>query len=391
DVEKVLNRIPGVRESAVIGKDRVHAVLALDDGASPEEIAREANRQLEDHQKIRSVSVWTGGDLPRTQTTRKLRRAEIAEAISKGTTASAPAQNGLAALIQKYAPGRTITPETTLDELGLSSLDRVQLMMDLEQKFGTEIDERALSSAEKVADLARPAAAPPVPPMKFPEYNQAWYAKFVRRLALPYFLLPLARVWAHIHVTGRENLASIHTPVIFASNHQSHLDVLVILASLPARWRYRVSTAMSKEHFMAHFFPEEHTLRERAANGLSYFLGTFMFNAFPIPQRHPGAGQTIQYMGGLIEQGGSILIFPEGDRTSTGELLPFQPGIGMIATRLNVPVVPLRIVGLDRVLHRDWYWPRMGRVEVRIGAPMTLRGEDFAALAKQVEQAVREL
>ena len=142
---------------------------------------------------------------------------------------------------------------------------------------------------------------------------------------------------------------------------------------------------------MAHFFPEQHSLRERATNGLSYFLGTFVFNAFPIPQRHPGAGQTIHYMGELIEQGWSILIFPEGDRTWTGEFLAFQPGIGMIASHLGVPVVPVRIMGLDKVLHRDWRWPRMGRVEVKIGAPLALHGENFAELAGQVEQAVRDL
>ena len=57
DVENVLNELPGVRESAVVGKDHVHAVLVLEDGGDPNEIVRRANLQLEDHQKIRSVSV----------------------------------------------------------------------------------------------------------------------------------------------------------------------------------------------------------------------------------------------------------------------------------------------------------------------------------------------
>ena len=78
DVEKVLNQMPGVRESAVIGKDRVHAVLAARSTARTPTGSCARPTRLEDHQKIRSVSVWTGGDLPRTQATRKLRRAEIA-------------------------------------------------------------------------------------------------------------------------------------------------------------------------------------------------------------------------------------------------------------------------------------------------------------------------
>jgi long-chain acyl-CoA synthetase len=388
DVEKILNQIPGVRESAVIGKARVQAVLVLEPGANADEVVRQANQKLEDHQRIRSVSVWTGDELPRTQTTRKLRRAEIADAIAKGHTESrAKPANELIALIEKYAPGRAITPETTFDELGLSSLERVQLMMELEQKLDTEIDERVFSSVNKVADLAHSTPAAPEP-IVFPTYNRTRWARLVRRLSLPYFLLPLARIFAHIRVSGRENLDSLRGPVLFASNHQSHLDVPVILASLPARYRYRLATAMSKEFFDPHFFPERHTLRERFTNSLNYRLSTFVFNAFPLPQHHAGAGQTIRYMGDLVEEGWSILIFPEGDRTSTGALLPFQPGVGMIASHLGIPVVPIRIVGLDKVLNRDWKFPRFGRVEVRIGQPIRLEGEDFAALARKVEDAV---
>ena len=391
DVEKVLNTIPGVRDSAVIGKDRVHAVLLLEPGAGADDIVRQANQRLEDQQRIRSFSIWPGEELPRTQSTRKLRRAEIAAVVQKGAGApAAKPQNEIAALLQKYAPGRTITPETTLDELGLSSLDRVQLMIDLEQKTATDIDERVFSPSSKIADLAHPAPAQSQP-IKFPVYNRSRLARAVRRVSLPYFLLPLLRIFAHIHVSGRENLASLRGPVIFASSHQSHLDVPAILAALPSRWRYRVATAMSKEFFDAHFFPERFTFRQWFTNSLNYGLSTFVFNAFPLPQREAGAGQTIRYMGELIEQGWSILIFPEGDRTRAGEILPFQPGIGMIASHLGTPVVPVRLAGLDRVLNRAAKFPRFGRVDVKFGRPISLKGEDFAELASRVEKAVREL
>jgi long-chain acyl-CoA synthetase len=396
DVEKILDQIPGVRESAVIGHDRVHAVIALEEGANADEIVRTANQRLEDHQKIRAISVWTGGELPRTQSTRKLRRAEIASAIAQGHTSSqgAPAQSQFIELVRKYAPGRAITADTTLDELGLSSLERVQLMMDLEQKLDVGLDERAFSTVHSVGDLERSAVTTESvvePPIVFPTYNRKWPARWLRRVALPSFLLPLTRVFAHIRVTGRENLAGVKGPVIFASSHQSLLDVPVILASLPARWRYRVATAMAKEIFDAHFFPKDHTWREWFGNTLNYRLATFVFNAFPLPQHHAGTRQTIRYMGEMVEQGWSILIFPEGDRTRTGELLPFQPGIGMIGSHLRIPVVPLRILGLDRVLHRDWWFPRPGRVNVNIGKPMVLSGEAFADLAHQVEAAVEAL
>jgi long-chain acyl-CoA synthetase len=390
DVEKVLNQIPGVRDSAVIGKDRVHAVLLLDPGTDADQIVREANQRLEEHQKIRAVSVWAGEDFPRTEGTRKLRRAEIANVIEKGLapSTSKPASE-LAALFQKYAPGRTITPETTLDELGLSSLDRVELMMDLEQKLDTRIDESAFASVHTLADLSRPM--PPAEPIRFPTYNRTGFAKLIRRVALPGFLLPLTRIFAHVHVQGRENLDALRGPVIFAPNHQSYLDVPVILAALPAPWRYRVAPAMSKEFFDAHFFPQRHPWHERFTNSLNYRLSTLLFNAFPIPQREMGAGQSIRYMGELTEEGWSILIFPEGDRTHAGELHPFQPGVAMIASHLRLPVVPIRIRGLERVLHRIAKFPTPGRAEVHIGAPIFLSGESFADQAHQVEIAVKAL
>jgi long-chain acyl-CoA synthetase len=389
DVERLLNQIPGVRDSAVIGRDRVHAVLLLAPGLDADQIVREANQRLEDHQKIRAVSVWTGEGLPRTEGTRKLRRAEIANVIEKGLAPSSRPASELAALFQKYAPGRTITPETTLDELGLSSLDRVELMMDLEHKLDASIDESAFASVHTLADLARPM--PPAEPIRFPTYNRSRFARLIRRVALPTFLLPLTRIFAHVHVQGRENLDALRGPVIFAPNHQSYLDVPVILAALPAPWRYRVATAMSKEFFDAHFFPQRHPRQERFTNSLNYRLSTLLFNAFPIPQREMGAGQSIRYMGELTEEGWSILIFPEGDRTYTGEVHAFQPGVAMIASHLHLPVVPIRIQGLERVLHRTAKFPTPGRVDVHIGAPIFLAGESFAAQAHRVEEAVRAL
>jgi long-chain acyl-CoA synthetase len=336
------------------------------------------------------VSIWTDGELPRTKTTRKLRRGEVANWVQKGVRESASKpESELAELLGKYAPGRTITAETTLDELGLSSLDRVELMMDLEQKLGASIDDRAFASVGTISDLSRPM--PAVEQTRLPTYNRTWVARTIRRISLPAFLLPLTRVFAHIWVSGRENLARLRGPVIFAVNHQSHMDVPVVLAALQARWRYRVAPAMSKEFFDAHFHPERHTWTERYINSLLYGLATFVFNAFPIPQREAGTRQSIRYMGELTEEGWSILIFPEGDRTEHGEIHRFRPGVAMMAAHLRVPVVPVRLKGLERVLHRTAKWPRRGAVEVKFGEPMFLQGDSYAALAKQVEEAVREL
>ncbi|MBZ5601920.1 MAG: AMP-binding protein [Acidobacteriia bacterium] len=388
DVEAVLDHLPGVRESAVIGKERVHAVLVLEHGTDPEEIVRKANAMLEEHQKIRAVSLWAGTELPRTRTTRKLRRGEIAATIEKGIAATAP-QNDLAGLIQKYAPGRTIGPETTIEELGLSSLDRVELMMDLEAKFDTNIDERVFTSIRKVGELVNPVAAEQETP--FPRYNRSWIARLVRGAALEGILLPLTKMFARRKVCGAEHVESLEGPLIFASNHESHLDTPVILASLPARLRRRIAPAMWKEYFDPHFHPERYSFRKRWGNRILYGLITVLFNGFPIPQTEVGARESIRYMGELVDDGWSILIFPEGERSGSGRMGRFLPGVGMIGSRLRLSVVPVRLRGTGRLLPPGTARPRRGAVEVSFGAPMRLAGESYAELARRVEDAVRSL
>jgi long-chain acyl-CoA synthetase len=194
-----------------------------------------------------------------------------------------------------------------------------------------------------------------------------------------------------MRVEGREHLQDLQGPVIFAANHQSHMDTPVIMAALPARWRYRLAPAMAKEFFKAHFFPDGYGRRAWFTSSLNYYLAALFFNAFPLPQREAGARQTLRYIGDVLEDGFSVLIFPEGKRTDTGDIMPFRAGIGMIASRLNVPVVPVRIEGLDKVLHHTWRMATPGPVRIAFGAPLHLGGEDYETLAKQVEEAVKRL
>src|SRR5207248_4109739 len=163
------------------------------------------------------------------------------------------------------------------------------------------------------------------------------------------------------------------------------------MAALPRRWRYAVAPAMAKEMFAAHFFPEKHGRLAWATNSLNYYLAVLFFNAFPLPQREAGARQTLRYIGELLDEGMSVLIFPEGHRSENGAIDAFRPGIGMIASRLDATVVPVRIDGLQDVLRVGWHMARPGRVRVAFGAPLTLIGDDYEALAQSVEKAVRAL
>jgi long-chain acyl-CoA synthetase len=402
DIERVLHELPGVRESAVVGvgqgaEERVHAVLVLDPGADRDAIVRTANSRLQDHQRIRAASVWTTGDLPRTEGTRKLKRGALRDWVRSGEVPVAPASGDtLESLIARFAHGRDLSGATTLEELGLSSLERVELMIALEDRFQTRLDEGRFSQAASIADLkelvSRPPAADDVDsPVDFPSWNRTWPVRSIRRLSQATWILPLARAFAWADVEGREHLRGLDGPVIFAANHQSHMDVPVILAALPARIRARVAPAMAKEFFKAHFFPEGHTWMQRFTNSVNYYLAAFYFNAFPLPQREAGARQTLTYAGELLGSGWSILIFPEGERSETGHIKPFRGGIGMMASRLDVPVVPVRLDGVDRILHPKAKMTTPGRVRVAFGAPIRLHGEDYAALAEEVERRVKSL
>ena len=227
--------------------------------------------------------------------------------------------------------------------------------------------------------------------MEFPSWNRRWPVRVLRRLSQATWILPLARAFAWTRVEGRQHLESLDGPVIFAANHLSHLDVPVILAAMPGRIRARVAPAMAKEFFRAHFYPESTTRREWLTNTVNYLLAACFFNAFPLPQREAGARHTLQYIGELANQRWSVLIFPEGERSHTGLIKPFRGGIGIIAARLDVPVVPVRLDGVDRVLPVGRSTARPGHVRVAFGAPMRLRGQDYAALAADVETAVRRL
>ena len=405
DVERVVDGVPGVKESAVVGRardgeERVYAVVVLETPTDPAIIVRAANRELDDHQRLRDVLVWPGNRLPRTEGTQKLKRGVVRKWAEHGAASvvvkTGTGERTVASIVERVAGG-TVGQDTRLDDLGLTSLDRVELLMVLENELDATVDEGAVSGAATVADLealvASPAAASRIPELSFPlpRWNQSMIVRAVRRVCLALGLLPLTRLFAWIRVHGLEHVAAIDGPVVFAANHQSFIDPAVILAALPRTMRYRVVTAMAKDFFAPHFHPEGHSRRARFTNSVNYYLVTALFNAFPLPQREAGARHALRYAGELIGNGNSLVIFPEGRRTVGDAIAGFQPGAAMIAARLGVPVVPVRLRGVDEVLGEGQRMAHPGRVEIRFGKPLRLTGNDYAALAARLEAAVKTL
>ncbi len=405
DVERALLRAPGVKDAAVIGLpaeggERVHAVLLLEPSADPEIALAAANAVLEDHQKVRGYTRWTEAELPRTEGTRKLKRREMRNRLTGDITppsmASARPADRVGQLLERWTSGREVAVSTSLDDLGLSSLDRVELLVALEQELGQPVDESLFASAKTLADVAalqrgQLSSAPAAAPFRYPKWNRHWLACGFRIFNLNFWLLHLAHLFAWVRVEGREHLDGLKGPVIFASNHQSFFDTPSIFIAMPWKWRRRLAPTMRKEFFDAHFHPGKYGPFAWFTNSLNYWLSLLMFNAIPIPQQEAGTRQALRALGELVESGDCPLIFPEGRHSPDENLFPFQAGVAMIAARLRIPVVPIRLRGSNRVLRPGARMARPARVSVVIGEPLRLEGEDYAALARLLEERIRAL
>ncbi len=224
----------------------------------------------------------------------------------------------------------------------------------------------------------------------FPRWTRSPVSRLVRRLTLSAGLLPATGYFMKLTVEGREHLEHLTTPVLFAANHQSHMDTPAIYHALPPRLRHAVAPAMAKEFFAPHFGLTPASLPVRLASTASFYFACQCFNAFPLPQREsPRAA--FRYMRELNADGYSILIYPEGLRSDSDRILPFKRGVGMLAIHLNLPVVPIRLEGLDKVLHKNARWAKRGPARVAFGIPLYPNGDDAGAFTARIEAAVRAL
>jgi long-chain acyl-CoA synthetase len=410
DVESTLARNPAVKEAVVLGLatargEAVHAVLLLRDAkATPESIVEDANRTLEPHQRIRSWTVWHGEDFPRTPSTFKVLRHEVAKAVEgRKTEDLLEGASGVRALVAEKL-GRSAADvrasHRLSEELGLSSIDRIELLASLEDRYGVELSEAEMASAGTVEDLERwvrrEAEAPRIhqveersPLSGVVRFARILPVRLLRFVFVETVVLPLLRHYLPLTIEG--TLENVEGPVILAPNHTSHLDTLAVLAALPPRFRHRLAPAMSQESFVP-YFEKTGPWKERVSLALRYWLAILTLNVFPLPQGTRGVRKALQFAGALVDSGYSILIYPEGARTPDGRMKEFRPGVGVMGTRLGIPVVPVHLQGLFDVMSLHSSWPSPGPVRVRFGAPMVFReSDDPRAAAERVEQEVQRL
>ena len=390
DLERALCDQPGVRDAAVVGfanegaSARVHAVLL---GPRDDHEARRAiegaNARLAEYQQIRDFSVWPDADFPRTATLKVKKHEILATLAGAARPAIDPADEASAVgeVVARVAgvPISTPRPDARIGtDLGIDSLGRVELLAALASELGVEIDEELLSESTTVADLdALVAAGESVRRPAFWEWPHRPCARMARSALQRALLFPLLRCVGSISVEGADQLAGLEPPAIYAPNHASHLDAPAVLAAMTERVRRRSSVAAAADYFF----------ENRWLGGLVALL----LNAFPF-SRTGAVRSTLEHCGELLDDGWSIVVFPEGTRSATGEIGSFRPGMGLMAVELGVPVVPVRVRGTFGALPKGRGMPRRSPLRVTFGRPLRFPpGFGHDAAAKAIEAAVRAL
>jgi long-chain acyl-CoA synthetase len=397
ELETVLNRIAGVKESCVIGIDKgsgeeVHAVLILDgSGITPEEIISLANKSLDPLHQITGYSLWHEPELPKT-TTLKIRKFEVKEQLEKGQQIGAQpvSQDSLLNLLARITgdDATQIREDALLvTDLGLGSIDRLELVTFLEQEYRLDIEDAQIGPQTRVSDLRQIIAQRKKQPHQ--DHFRFWTnARFFRGLRTVWDTLlhgPLFRHFVTLEVRGIERLENLTGPVLFVANHLSYLDHAAVMFALPPSLRHKCATAAWAEFFFGDYHGVDRLLRR-----LAYEYGTILFNLFPLPQSQGFSG-SLAYMGKLADAGINILIFPEGGHSRDGTLQPFQMGLGLMVKELGIPVVPIRISGTDQVLPHEVSFPKKGMVTVTFGEPLRFRYEEPAEIVEHTRAAVERL
>jgi 1-acyl-sn-glycerol-3-phosphate acyltransferase len=203
-------------------------------------------------------------------------------------------------------------------------------------------------------------------------------ATAVREAILRFGMRPLIESELSLDVHGLDSLDGVRKPVIFVSNHTSHLDATIIMSTLPPEWQRSTAVGAAKDYFFDVWWRQAFT--------------ALVYAGFPIDRT--GGGKATATARSLLEDGWSLVVFPEGARSAEGWMQRFRHGAARLAIELQVPVVPIAIRGAYSAMPKGRFWPRAGRppVSVRYGAPLSPKeGESHQDLSRRMTQAVARL
>lgn len=395
DIETILKSIKGVKDACVLGLnskggEEVHAVLILNE-ANARDVIRKANSKLDTAQQINSHTVWTKGEFPRTSTL-KVRKFKVKEEIRNTQQKKSKNISKVTEIISRVIgknPNKIKKGMILAKDLGLSSIDRVELVTLLEQELNVDVDEGEIDNSTTVGNLERIVANKEKAHLHWS--LRPWtQKKFCHKLRFVYQELanyPWIKSFG-LTVIGKENLKDIKEPVVFIANHESQLDGPIIRAGLRRTPMYKNLAIAGWAEF---FFPVKNVnLINRICRRLLFEFTTTFYNLVPLSQSR-GFLKSIRNIGRLLEQKWNILIFPEGHRSWDGKVDEFMSGIGLIAKEMKVTIVPLRIEGAHEAMPRGKLLFKRKPLALAIGKPLYYNRGTYPQIAQKLENEVKQL
>jgi len=408
DIELVLNRQPEIKASVVIEIQSAHgpeplAVMILrDDHANPAAVIDRVNDSLAQHQQMKRWFVWSSGDFPRTAT-QKIRKQLVAEKVraalvSENSSTAINPSNSLVEIVTRISKEQpwNLEPSATLGtDLKLDSLDRVELLSALEDRYQVEIDDAAFTEATTLAEvekIVREEQHQNADQYPYPRWQQRWPVSWMRIALLYLVVAPITCVMAWPKIHGRKNLRTLQGPTVFISNHVTMVDHALVLFALP--WRFKTKIAIAQDGELLREWrhpPKELNPFVRLLYLLQYFSVVLFFNVFSMPKKS-GFRRSFNFAGEMMDRGYSLMIFPEGERTKQVEMNPFRLGSGLLIKELDAQVVPMRIDGLWKLKQAKRHFARPGEVSVIVGESVHYsHGDEAEEIALDLARRVKAL
>ncbi len=180
-------------------------------------------------------------------------------------------------------------------------------------------------------------------------------ARIFRSLALEYLIAPVTRQIATPTLINQDVLDTLETPAVIVSNHESHLDTLLLLSVLPRRIRERAVIGAGADYFF-----------DRRTKG---FLSALLLGAIPI-ERTKVSRRSSDLSVELLQKGWNLILFPEGGRTPDGLPQELKAGAAQVALKVGVPILPIYLDGTYELLGKDNSRLQPGKTKVICGKPI---------------------
>jgi long-chain acyl-CoA synthetase len=276
-----------------------------------------------------------------------------------------------------------ISPKDHIEiDLGLDSLDKVELLSFLDKTFGIQIPEKELSkylSVEQLMSLVLDKEAKQTKEVNWhdilSETAPAETLEYKDEVLVygSYLLRQIFKVYFRFQVEGLPNLPK-ENPFIIAPNHASYLDGFLIAASLPKELIKDTYFVGAKEYF-------EGKIGDIIAKH---------FHVIPVDTQS-SVKETLIKSAAILKSKKNLVIFPEGARTRNGKLLPFKKGVAILSKELKVPIVPTAIKGSYEAMKIGDIFPKPKKLVVRYGWPLLYYEFSYDEIIGRLEEAVQSL